>query len=342
MDLQRQKSVLVFQENTGVEALLCVEERFRAIARQLSFTDGLELFDNFEEVLTDSAEEKWLNLTVGVADIDRTPARFNEAMEAFCQRYVDAFARDAMIKYLPTIEKEVSCDIRTHVDRMETLCRYTNKLPGAEPILTEQQQKNIVFDAFPVDWRQSYIRVGKDLRADTMVQLIQFMSNEANFIISKKRPIEEIDEESTTKEVSADSEDESVESNESEVANDTDTESDAEEQHASWTHTNKRHKGPDPEDECPLHGGHMWRKCFENQWGDNFCPRFRNGNHESHFYQHDGSSVDYNFYSQPERLLQNSANQANSHHIDGGGPRGTRGWDSHHADGWCAACGYGF
>jgi hypothetical protein len=28
--------------------------------------------------------------------------------------------------------------------------------------------------------------------------------------------------------------------------------------------TNANKKGPDPEDECPAHGGHLWRKCNQN------------------------------------------------------------------------------
>ena len=233
----------------GVESLLYVEERFRTIARQLSFTDGGELFDNFEEVLTDSAEEKWLNLTVGVAEVNRTPARFDQAMEACCQRHVDEFARDSMIKYLPTIKKPFSADTRTHVDRMETLFRYTNKLPGAEPPLTEQQQKNIIFDTFPVDWRQNYIRAGKDVRTDTTPQLVQHMSNEKSFADQKKDSM----------------------SGKKRKAEDGDK--GPSRMRGGGQDKKKKSSKPKPDDPCPWHEGHKWKACYDNPEGYQFRPR---------------------------------------------------------------------
>eukprot|EP00957_Ditylum_brightwellii_P102873 7839766-Ditylum_brightwellii.AAC.1 len=53
------KKCPVFTGAEGIEGLLYVEEHFRSVERQLEFTTGAELFDKFEEILTDSAEEKW-------------------------------------------------------------------------------------------------------------------------------------------------------------------------------------------------------------------------------------------------------------------------------------------
>eukprot|EP00957_Ditylum_brightwellii_P111601 8512270-Ditylum_brightwellii.AAC.1 len=53
------KKCPVFIGAEGIEGFLYVDEHFRSVAHQLEFTTGAELFDNFEEILTDSAEEKW-------------------------------------------------------------------------------------------------------------------------------------------------------------------------------------------------------------------------------------------------------------------------------------------
>jgi len=52
------KKAPIFTGIEGIEGLLYVEEHFRSIANTLQFEDT-ELFDNFAECLTDTAEEKW-------------------------------------------------------------------------------------------------------------------------------------------------------------------------------------------------------------------------------------------------------------------------------------------
>eukprot|EP00957_Ditylum_brightwellii_P018009 1356970-Ditylum_brightwellii.AAC.1 len=70
-----------------MEGLLYVEEHFRSVAWQLNFTEGSELFDNFEEVLTDSAEEKWDTLTSGIDQLSRSADRFDHAIKEFYLKY---------------------------------------------------------------------------------------------------------------------------------------------------------------------------------------------------------------------------------------------------------------
>eukprot|EP00957_Ditylum_brightwellii_P085083 6469184-Ditylum_brightwellii.AAC.1 len=47
------KKCPVFLGTEGIEGLLYVEERFRSVAQQLHYTTGVEMFDNFKEILTD-------------------------------------------------------------------------------------------------------------------------------------------------------------------------------------------------------------------------------------------------------------------------------------------------
>jgi hypothetical protein len=161
-----------FSGEHGIESLLYIEESFRNIARQLLFDTGIELFDNFEEILTDSAEEKWENLVAGIGVAARTPARLDIEMTNFYLHYVDNEARDTMFKYLPTCCKPRDIEPRTHVDRMETLMRYSNVLIGTEPALNPQQKKNLIFETFPVKWRQNYIRAGKSVTTDYFADIV--------------------------------------------------------------------------------------------------------------------------------------------------------------------------
>eukprot|EP00957_Ditylum_brightwellii_P050055 3794319-Ditylum_brightwellii.AAC.1 len=53
------KKCPIFTSAEGIEGLLYIEERFREIARQLKFDTGPKLFSNFEEVITNTTEDKW-------------------------------------------------------------------------------------------------------------------------------------------------------------------------------------------------------------------------------------------------------------------------------------------
>lgn len=138
---KKEKKCPTFSGKEGIEGLLYVEERYRKIARQLDFDTGPELYDGFEEVLTDSAEEHWENIISGITEANKTVARFDQSMEQFYLKYCDSEARDVLIKYLRDVRRPVKEDPQTFADRMETLVRYANKLPGRSPRLTPEETK---------------------------------------------------------------------------------------------------------------------------------------------------------------------------------------------------------
>ena len=70
------KKCPVFTGEHGIEALLYVEDWFNSICPQMEITDGEELFDNFTEVLTNQAENKWETITMNIPVPQRTAARF--------------------------------------------------------------------------------------------------------------------------------------------------------------------------------------------------------------------------------------------------------------------------
>jgi hypothetical protein len=90
----------VFNGDGNVECLFYVEERFRHYADKLGWTAGPEMFDNFEEILQDTALEKWETRTQNIAQADQTMARFTQAFQECLLEHLDPFAKDHMIKCL--------------------------------------------------------------------------------------------------------------------------------------------------------------------------------------------------------------------------------------------------
>lgn len=158
----KEKKCPVFSNEHGIEALFYVEERFRKIAdRTLQWNTGIELFDGFEEVLIDTALTNWEDLIAPLANVDKTVERFEQTLQELYRKYVGSEARDTQIEYYKTLRKPMKSNPLDHSSRMLTLARYGNKLPGVEPILTEQQVKKCIFHSFPPKWQQQFIRSGQ-------------------------------------------------------------------------------------------------------------------------------------------------------------------------------------
>ena len=187
---KRTAKVPIFDGKFGMEGLLHVEDKFRKACNKLSYDTGRELFNGFEEVLADTAEDKWDNLVSGIPNNMRTVDRFNLEVQNFYLRYCDGEARNVMFKYLRQITKPMSQEVSDHSDHMEVLVRYANRLPGTEPQLNDDQIKSIIYDSFPTQWRQAYIRSGNNVATQTLAEVIQYMKNEKVFAdadLNKKR-----------------------------------------------------------------------------------------------------------------------------------------------------------
>jgi hypothetical protein len=250
---KRQKQCPVYSGKHGIEALLFVEERFRKIAAQMEWTDH-ELFDNFEEVLVDAAEDDWEEIVDGIAEADRTTARFDECMQQYYLKYCQRDSRDVMFEYLVNqCRKPIGEEPRTHVARMTTLYRYSNKLPGSDPPKTTEQMKMPIFKTFPETWRQTFIRSGKNV-ADgrTSIQdIVDFMTTEKAFA----------DKSSTDK-----------------GKNKRKSEGDNEKPNVQKKkNKGKPTSGPEAPCKLPGHRNHKWKDCFDNPKGNNYRPRGSGG-----------------------------------------------------------------
>ena len=174
------KKYQIFTGKEGIEGLLYIEEKFRKISRQLNYDNGEELFDNWDDCLDDSAEEKWDTLVSGIANDQRTVARFNAEMKNYYRRYVDNKARDTLVDYLRNLKKPVDATPQEYADRKQTLIKYANILPGTVEQIPASTSKKMIFDGFPETWRQEYVRKQTYATAE-LDDIIQFMTAEKNF-----------------------------------------------------------------------------------------------------------------------------------------------------------------
>jgi len=178
---RREHEAPVFDGEGAVERFFCVEEHFRHCAAKMDWTTGPEVFENFEEILTDVALEKWETRAQSAAPADQTLARFEPATQELLLERADPLAKDCVIKHLKDFRRPAHAKPRDRATRAETLVRCTNHLPGAEPNITPQQMKSMIFESFPVTWRQSWIRAGESSVTNTLPELAQFMANEQSF-----------------------------------------------------------------------------------------------------------------------------------------------------------------
>ena len=177
----KKKKCPAFNGDYGIEALLFVKDRFDSICRQLEFTTGEELFDNFEEVLTGKAQDKWYSLTGQLGAAQRTVPEFTNRVGQLYLSYCSDDARDAMFEYLRAFKKPYKMEAGAHADRIEILAKYANRLPGNEPALTDDQIKVIIFKSFPAKWQHQYIQSGHKIVNSTLQEIIQYMKDEKSF-----------------------------------------------------------------------------------------------------------------------------------------------------------------
>lgn len=238
----------VFDGKGGLEGLLYVEEEFDSVVDSLGLTTGAEKFDKYRKILSHTALQKWKTIVSdeGATGHGRTAARFIRCKDLLRQRYSgnQHDARDVMIKYLTSTEcsKPKSVSTIDHVDRLETLIRYTNKLKGtaAYPTISDSKSKDIIFSSFPERWRQHYHDLERNIADDDIEDIILFMDNRK--LSSDKKETDK-------------------------RKRDSDKKSDKQQ--------NKKNKGNlshGPQSKCRKHpnGSHTWYECSLNPRGPNY------------------------------------------------------------------------
>ena len=128
--MKKTKSCPIFDGTGDIEGLPYQRERFRKAARQLQFFTEPELYNSFGELLRETAEEHWTQITSATPNKVCTPDSFNNHMDEFYTEYVDEDARDQMFASIDMSVKPRNTTPNEHINGMTILLRYSNKLPG--------------------------------------------------------------------------------------------------------------------------------------------------------------------------------------------------------------------
>jgi hypothetical protein len=195
----------------------------------------------------------WEDLVAPIVDAEKTPEQSEQMLQAMYRKYVGAEARDIQFEYFRTLQKRMKSSMLDHSSRMLTLAHYGNKLPGTKSPLTEQIKK-CIFQSFPLLWQQQCICSGQCFANTPLSHIIEFMSNKKLFAdmqnlahtLDKKKPFNQKDDSSQGSFKKR-------------------------KQRANVPHKrSKEWHGLRPDLECPIHGGHLWNKGFDNPQDDSY------------------------------------------------------------------------
>ena len=167
-----------FSGKGGIEELVLIVEMFDDICSDLQVPED-DKFEHFKSVFEHEPRAKWAKLdptNTCVQDEDG----FNDCVSNYYAKYASVKdARDVFIKYLEGkhVAKRDDVSIEEHVERIETLCRYANKLHGTGSLLLDANKKAILFHSFPEAWTDTINR-GAAHFSDMEEDIIQAMMKE--------------------------------------------------------------------------------------------------------------------------------------------------------------------
>lgn len=266
-NVHRKRSVPVFSAKYGVEGLFHVIDKFEKAAAKLQFLVA-DYWNEFDEVLDSTAENKWANLIAPIVPNQRTMARFNTILQEFVTHYSgSAEPRDVMKEYLESGEcrkpRKVNPD--DHAARIETLCKFANRLPGNEPEYTPSTIKKTVFHSFPEKWQQEYLKSGRSFVTDNHEQIVEYM----NLL----KGIADAEESKTKKKMDKkDKAERDVTSNGNRKK--------FQKKNNGGRGGRENSNRPDPDSTCPVHvnGNHKWKECSLNPRSSNYGNYSTRGN----------------------------------------------------------------
>lgn len=182
--IERKNPVVTGEGNEGnIEALFYVEDRFRANARHLMWTEGEELFDGFGQCLIDRAETKWEAVITAIPVANRDVARFDQAMREYYRQFVlTDDPRDVLFDNLKTWKKPRDTKVQDHVNRMEQVMEYGNRMDGNRPPMnTPEEVRQTLFESFPNSWKQDFITSRGTVHTHTKDEIVDFMKIKEEF-----------------------------------------------------------------------------------------------------------------------------------------------------------------
>ena len=245
-------SVPQYESKRGVEGLFYCKDKFEEKASDFVF-DPDDYFKYFPRILDQVSLRWWNNKMVRFApDVAWTQAEFDQLFKEFVTHESGSVnPRDDLVAYLSTEEckKPRKVDVRTHANRIETLCLYANRLAGVKPPLTEGEITRIIFHSFPNSWLNDF-RLARgnptQLSCDTIME----------YFMTKKAVQDHAEDQNKKRK--------------------------KEESDNNKPKHGKKQKGNSDTNMCRKHKTHLWSECSENPKSKNYylnpkSPFYRGG-----------------------------------------------------------------
>ena len=164
----------------GMEALFHTEEAFRRACTSMNLLTNqaahqVTVNNLFADCLTDHALDVWLVLVGNAPN-----ATFDTLIKRFYLKFCRSNAGDDMKQYLMTTncQKRSDTSVRKHVARMETLIRYTDKLPGdMAPLGDSNEAQDIIFQTFHMKHKRDFKRIHGSHLDVTLEDITSFMED---------------------------------------------------------------------------------------------------------------------------------------------------------------------
>ena len=304
-DGTKKKVKVPTHELESVEQVLYCFHEFLEAARKLSL-DGAEWFEFYRDTLRGHARSAWDLLSNVVDEADRTEAAFRTTFRAFVATIVDETAHRTLLEYLRATVKPRTMSVMELSRRVQILCLYSNDLPtesGVAPqAISDEERKTMFYNMMPEEWKTSFTRSNLRVSGMSITQMTIYF-NSLCALESAKNKGTHTGKRGRDNNNSNDTNNRNNRYRGSGNSSGGRNYGNGDSRNGNRGYQQDRNSGgrnggnrggrgrggrggrgrgngnrPQGDDACPIHGGHKWRECFLNPYGDNYRPRNGNSN----------------------------------------------------------------
>ena len=292
------KKTLPTTDGSTLEQTLYVITEFQEAATQSGWDAALR-FTRFREVLTGNARTEW-DTALAAQPANRNLAVFQDTVREMIKVKTGHGSFQSFVEYLSMLKKPNSMAPGEFISRLQTLFRYSEKLcneDGSAPVpLSDLQKRRYILRAFPDPWITNFQNAGKNVATTTIAEIQQYMTQQAAHEVhtfggnNKKRGNEFNDTGGFNRRIRGGG---GRGGNRNGGHNNNNSQ-------RGGTFSGRGNGGRfgrggrgrggrggnefprkpkvQPDDVCPIHGGHKWRRCMFNPHRDADAPSYEQKN----------------------------------------------------------------
>ena len=298
-DGQKKKVKVPTHDLESIEQVFYCFHEFLEAARKLQL-DGAEWFDYYRDTLRGHARTAWDLIATAVLDDDRNEARFRTAFRSFVTTIVDETAHRLLMEYLRATVKPRNMSVMEISRRVQVLCMYADDLPtesGELPVpIAEEEKKTLFYNMMPENWKTTFTKSNLRIANMNIAQMTIYFNglcaleggNKNTPGKKRKNDNDNNDSRGGNRQRSGRSGGRSnyryYERNGGRGNDSGRGGRGGSSGRGSGRGGRGRGRGGrssnrvDNNATCPVHGGHKWRDCFLNPYGDDYRPRTGNNN----------------------------------------------------------------